>query len=69
GLMYANGEGVPDDNMRAYAWFSIAAAQGEYPAKENKESVAERMTRAQIDEAQKLSREYWDAYGPGRHDQ
>ena len=51
--------------MQAYAWISIAAAQGIESAKESKDIVAERMTRAQIAEAQKLSREYWEDYGPG----
>ena len=50
--------------LQAYAWLSIAAAQGDELAKENKDIVTERMTRAQIAEAQKLSREYWEAYGP-----
>ena len=64
--MYATGEGVPEDDAKAYAWLSIAAAQGNELAKENKDIVTERMTRAQIAEAQKLSREYWEAYGPNQ---
>ena len=28
GLMYANGEGVPQDDVLAYAWWNLAAAQG-----------------------------------------
>ena len=66
--MYANGEGVPEDDVQAYVWFSIAAAQGEELAKENKEKAAKRMTRSQVAEAQKLSREYWESYGPDRED-
>ena len=64
GIMYAQGEGVPEDHVQAYAWLSIVAAQGNESAKENKDIVTEHMTRAQIEEAQKLSREYWEAYGP-----
>ena len=66
GAMYARGEGVPEDDVQAYAWISIAAAQGIESAKESKDIVAERMTRAQIAAAQKLSREYWEAYGPNQ---
>ena len=66
GLMYAQGEGVPEDDAKAYAWLSIAAAQGDELAKKSKDIVTERMTRAQIAEAQKLSREYWEAYGPNQ---
>lgn len=69
GAMYAKGEGVPEDDIiQAYAWYSIAAAQGEESAEENKEIAAKRMTRAQIAEAQKLSREFWESYGPNRED-
>ncbi len=60
--MYANGEGVPEDYVQAYAWYSIAAAQGDEDAQENKNTLAKRMTSAQVAEAQKLSREYWEAY-------
>ena len=28
GLMYYKGEGVPEDYVRAFAWFNLAAAQG-----------------------------------------
>ena len=66
GTMYAQGEGVPEDDAKAYAWLSIVAAQGDESAKKNKDIVTERMTRAQIAEAQKLSREYWEAYGPNQ---
>ena len=52
--------------LQAYAWFSIAAAQGDESAKKIKDIVTERMTRAQIAEGQKLSREYWEAYGPNQ---
>ena len=60
GFMYDQGEGVPEDDAKAYAWLSIVAAQGDESAKKNKDIVTERMTRAQIAEAQKLSREYWE---------
>ena len=62
GVMYYNGEGVPEDTVNAYAWCSIAAAQGDTSAKELKELVTGRMVRSQIAEAQKLSREYWTLY-------
>ena len=49
-------EGVKD-NIQAYAWWNISAANGDEFAKEWKADVAEKMTKEQIDEAQKLSRE------------
>ena len=69
GVIYDNGEGMPEDDVHAYAWYSIAAAQGNELAKKNKEKIATDMSRDQIAEAQKLSREFWESYGPGREDE
>ena len=33
GVMYAYGDGVPEDNIQAYAWISLASAQGMENAK------------------------------------
>ena len=58
GLIYASGQaGVPEDFEQAYAWFSIAAAQGYPPAEKHKQRLAEAMSRAEIASAQKLARE------------
>jgi len=43
GLMYANGEGVPQNNLRAYVWFSVAAAQGNGDARGNRNIMADRL--------------------------
>ena len=53
---------MPEDDVTAYAWLNIAAAQGQPWANEGKERVAEDMTQSQIVKAQKLSREYWTRY-------
>lgn len=55
-----NGQGVDQDNVEAYMWYNLAAAQGDEKAKTNKGIISERMTSEQIAEAQKLSRE-WSA--------
>ena len=60
--MYGLGEGVPEDYVNAYAWLSVAAAQGHIAAKDAKELITEKMTRQQLKEAQKLSREYRSRY-------
>ena len=57
GIMYANGRGVPEDLVAAYMWWNLSAAQGIEKAKNNKDIVAKLMTREQIAEAQRLSRE------------
>jgi len=58
GYMYYKGNGVVEDDVMAYLWWNLAAAQGFESAKKNKGILSERMTREQIAEAQKLSREW-----------
>ena len=64
GVMYAEGRGVPQDYVLAHMWFSLAAAQGEKRAVETLAMVEQRMTPAQIAEAQKLIRDWKPAAQP-----
>ena len=59
-FMYKGGEGVPKDDIQAYAWANLAGAQGHESARELRAGFSANMTRAQIAEAQKLSRELAD---------
>ncbi len=58
GVMYANGEGVPH-YVEAYKWLNLAAAQGHRGAKRIKKRVEKKMTKPQIAEGQRLSREWF----------
>jgi hypothetical protein len=58
GAMYASGHGVPQDYVTAHMWFSLSAAQDDGDATKNRDVIAQRMTPAQIAEAQKLAREW-----------
>jgi TPR repeat protein len=67
GGMYMLGQGVPEDAMRAYVWLSLSATQAAQisgaprltrDAQEMRDALARTMTPAQIDEAQKLAREW-----------
>ena len=59
GVMYRDSKGVPHDNeIAAYMWFSLAASQGNKKAEGYRDVVAQRMTAAQIAEAQKRVREW-----------
>jgi TPR repeat protein len=49
---------VPQDNVEAYKWHNLAAAQGNETAKENKGIIAKKMTSEQIAEAQKRSADF-----------
>ena len=63
GVTYERGHGVPMDFVQAHMWYNLAASR--YPPGEdrdksvkNRDIVAEKMTPAQISEAQKLAREW-----------
>jgi TPR repeat protein len=65
GILFEEGQGVPQDYVLAHMWFNLAASR--YPAAEQKSreeaikarnSIASKMTPDQIAEAQKLAREW-----------
>jgi len=58
GGAYLWGEGVPVNYTLAYAWSSLAAASGFEAAKELRDVLAEKMTREQIAEAQKIASDF-----------
>ena len=57
-VLYANGEGVRQDYVRAHMLFNLSAAQGNQNAMKDRDRIARRMTYEQIAEAQKLAREW-----------
>jgi len=65
GLMYEDGKGVPEDSVLAYMWYNLAAAQATFGGAEGKDRLEQQMTREQIAEAQRLSREWIAAHPPG----
>jgi TPR repeat protein len=58
GVMYDNGNGVPQDYVRAHTWFNLAASRGNPKGSKNRDIVAKRMTPAQIVEVRRLAREW-----------
>ncbi|MDA1048694.1 MAG: sel1 repeat family protein, partial [Verrucomicrobia bacterium] len=62
GVCYDNGNGVPEDDVTAYMWYNLSHAQGNDNAKKNKDIIAKRMTKEQIAEGQKLSREWQERF-------
>ncbi len=63
GYMYFLGQGVPQDYVQSHMWYNLAASrfppgEGRDLAVRNRDIVAEKMTPAQISEAQKLAREW-----------
>ena len=57
GAMYYQGHGVPKDEARAYAWATLAVAQGEENALAVIDELQKHLSPAQIDEGRKLSRD------------
>ena len=58
GDMYAEGFGVPVDNVQAYFWHDRAAAQGVQNAAEKRDLIAKKLTPDEIAHAQKLAQEW-----------
>jgi TPR repeat protein len=63
GHRYQNGKGIPQDFVKAYAWFSISATdekEGSDSAARNRLKIlSAQMTRNQISDAQKLAADLW----------
>jgi len=58
GYMYALGEGVVQDYVKAHKWLNIATSQGKKGARAARDKVARRMSRNQITRAQQLARNW-----------
>lgn len=58
GVMYAVGNGVPQDYVLAHMWFNLAAAQGDADAAKVRVAITRRMTQEQVAEAQRMAREW-----------
>jgi uncharacterized protein len=63
--MYEDGEGITEDHVLAYMWWNLVAARGVEAAQDRKDIIEQQMTREQIAEAQRLSREWIEAHPPG----
>jgi uncharacterized protein len=58
GLQSSFGQGGPMDLVQAYMWYSLAAGNGNAYAPGYRDDLAKQMTRTQIAEAQKRTREW-----------
>ncbi|MEO5864495.1 MAG: SEL1-like repeat protein, partial [Nitrospiraceae bacterium] len=55
---YDEGQGVSKNFVQAYKWYSLAATNGDKPAPQLRDLLANQMTPAQIAEAEKLAQEW-----------
>ncbi len=58
GVMYYRGYGVTKDDVLAHMWTNLAAVRGLETARTLRDRLAEKMTPAQLDEAQRLAGEW-----------
>ncbi len=63
GLMYYQGNEAIQNYIRAHMWLSIVAFHGSEEAIKNRDKVEEMMTPAQLETAQKLTREWMEKNG------
>lgn len=54
GMVYADGRGMPQDDVRAMFWLTRAVEQGDKDADMLRRSVATRMTGEQFDQVEQL---------------
>ena len=66
GQMYALGEGVTQDLIEAYAWYSVAATGGYKSGVQNRDTVASKLTPEQLLEGQKRATELFEKHGSGK---
>ena len=59
-FMYAAGTGVVQDYVRAYMWLSVAVASGNSLMVKHLNNVSGKLTFAQIEQAQKMAREWME---------
>ena len=66
GLLYEDGRGVPQDYVQAHKWANLAAAVAVGEARtvcaNAREKIAAKMTAGQIGAAQRLAREWKEAF-------
>ena len=65
GRLYLRGLGVLQDYVEAHKWLNLAASRGEAAAVDERDALAERMTPAQVAEAQALAQAWRPGEGPG----
>lgn len=62
GILYEEGQGVKPDPVRAYFWYALADVQGDGQAPQAKKDLAEKMTPAQVQDAEQQVKTYQAAH-------
>ena len=68
GVMYKNGDGVPQDYAEAYFWFNLAATYADASDRDQfvgaREAAAKLLTPEQLADTQRRAREFFEAHPP-----
>ena len=60
GQIYESGDVAPQDYKQAFFWYTKAAEQSHHFAKDDRDKMLKRMSQSQIEEVQKLSKEFYE---------
>ena len=61
GVMYDIGDGVPENDIKAHVWYSMAKTSGNEKAKKNLRILKTEMTKDQIAQAQELAAKCYES--------
>ena len=56
GVMYHRGQGVARNSVRAFAWFSLAAAHGDRDAQAKLQAVSKTLTPEELSQAKEMAK-------------
>ncbi len=68
GSLYLNGQGLPQDYEFAYSWFRVASIHGHKKSIDAISTAREKLSEEEMKEAEKLSLEFIQKYGPKKED-
>lgn len=68
GSLYMSGQGLPQDYEFAYSWFRVAAIHGHKKSIEAVSGARDKLSEEEMKEAEKLSLEFIQKYGPKPED-
>ncbi len=60
GLMHETGHSVSENQIIAYVWFNLASIYDHSEARENRDSVVEKLSDKELIKAQELSQEFYE---------
>lgn len=66
GKQYASGEGVPQNFSEAYVWFSLAASAGHESARQDRDTMAGKLSKEKIAQAQQRAAQLFEKIQPAK---